>query len=381
MLLNATRRGGCSLAFQRAGLHQSGCCSLRPPSADPSHHQRSLCIAHASPSNDVSVFLEEIAVAQTPKRLKALIRVLEAQGGKALPPTDRAGLHPLLVPVCELGTAAGLPPSANVSGQVACLLRWPVPILHKNMPMPIVTMERGSKKVRLLSRSVNEHLHRPKLAIFCEMDANTDALSRARPVLGTQGAKVRPSPSSPQPLSRSSSSSSSSSSQAAGSESSEIYSPGKAEASGFGGPKAALYVVSRAGYFPDVCEGLAHKHLARGDKLSALIASEWYMRNDFFPGWGRPYEFGAELLADQKRDEEARDMARVAMRLPWWTLNSEFASIQEMAQLKGRSPEETRYLLSEEAAAAAQVQTQGAAKEVKTPQQADLWPFVGLDGC
>eukprot|EP00983_Pelagomonas_calceolata_P123426 1161003-Pelagomonas_calceolata.AAC.6 len=45
-------------------------------------------------------------------------------------------------------------------------------------------------------------------------------------------------------------------------------------------------------------------------QLSALIASEWYMRNDFFPGWGRPYEFGAELLADQKRDEEARDMAR-----------------------------------------------------------------------
>jgi len=30
---------------------------------------------------------------------------------------------------------------------------------------------------------------------------------------------------------------------------------------------------------------------------------------------------------------------------------------------------QTRYLLSEEAAAAAQVQTQGAAKEVKTPQQ------------
>jgi hypothetical protein len=42
---------------------------------------------------------------------------------------------------------------------------------------------------------------------------------------------------------------------------------GKAEVSGFGGPKAALYVVSKAGYFPDVCEGLAHKHLAKGDKV------------------------------------------------------------------------------------------------------------------
>jgi len=45
-------------------------------------------------------------------------------------------------------------------------------------------------------------------------------------------------------------------------------------------------------------------------QLSALIASEWYMRNEFFPGWARPYEFAAELLAGQKRDEEARDMAR-----------------------------------------------------------------------
>lgn len=47
-------------------------------------------------------------------------------------------------------------------------------------------------------------------------------------------------------------------------------------------------------------------------QLSALIASEWYMRNDFFPGWARPYEFAAQLLADQKRYEEARDMARCA---------------------------------------------------------------------
>lgn len=137
----------------------------------------------------VSVFLEEIAVTQTPKRLGALVRVsaldlcracsranpatnchdgnddsssarsqglpalrnllphiprrhlyvslspidgqvLEAQGGKAIQPTDRAGLHPLLVPVCEVGTASGLS-GTSMSGQVACLLRWPVPALHK----------------------------------------------------------------------------------------------------------------------------------------------------------------------------------------------------------------------------------------------------------
>jgi hypothetical protein len=60
-----------------------------------------------------------------------LAQVLEAQGGKAVQPTNRAGLHPLLVPLCEVGTAAGLPQASSSCGAVACLLRWPVPTLHK----------------------------------------------------------------------------------------------------------------------------------------------------------------------------------------------------------------------------------------------------------
>lgn len=48
--------------------------------------------------------------------------------------------------------------------------------------------------------------------------------------------------------------------------------------------------------FPDVCEGLALGHLGRGDVTSALVAAEWYMKEGrHFPGWGRPYEFAAEL--------------------------------------------------------------------------------------
>lgn len=41
-----------------------------------------------------------------------------------------------------------------------------------------------------------------------------------------------------------------------------------------------------------------------------MVASEWYMRNNHFPGWGRPYEFASELFGKLKRDEEARDFAR-----------------------------------------------------------------------
>lgn len=52
----------------------------------------------------------------------------------------------------------------------------------------------------------------------------------------------------------------------------------------------------QVGMFPDVCEALALGHLARGDQTSAMVASEWSMRNNHFPGWGRPYEFAFELL-------------------------------------------------------------------------------------
>lgn len=48
--------------------------------------------------------------------------------------------------------------------------------------------------------------------------------------------------------------------------------------------------------FPDVCEALSLGHLSRGDATSAMVASEWYMRNQHFPGWGRPYEFASELF-------------------------------------------------------------------------------------
>lgn len=53
---------------------------------------------------------------------------------------------------------------------------------------------------------------------------------------------------------------------------------------------------SQVGMFPDVCEALSLGHLSRQDTTSALVAAEWYMRNAHFPGWGRPYEFAAEVF-------------------------------------------------------------------------------------
>lgn len=49
-------------------------------------------------------------------------QVIEAKGGKALLPSDRSGLHPLLIPLAS---------DASGSERVTCLLRWPKPSQHK----------------------------------------------------------------------------------------------------------------------------------------------------------------------------------------------------------------------------------------------------------
>jgi len=87
--------------------------------------------------------------------------------------------------------------------------------------------------------------------------------------------------------------------------------------------------------FPDVAEALSLGHLGRGDVTSALVAAEWYMRNNQFPGWGRPNEFAADLYRRVgKREEECRDVARLALRAPWWSLRS-YEDCVSMAQLSG----------------------------------------------
>ncbi|GIL56818.1 hypothetical protein Vafri_12127 [Volvox africanus] len=278
---------------------------------------------------ETAVFLEEIAVSQTPKRLQGLMRVLEAQGGTSLSPSDRRGLHPLLVPLSARGD------------DVTCLLRWPEPSQFKNMLLPVVCMTRGSVGMTLVARSVDEYLHR----LLAEEDLAAGGTAADRPLA-----------------------------DAAGDDAEGLFRSGDVEAAGFGAGRTStsssspstagavqsgglqqgltVYLIRKAGMFPDVCEGLALGHLGRKDPTSAMVAAEWYMRGNHFPGWGRPYEFASEVYSNLGRHEEARDMARMSLRLPWWTLRAPFAAVATTASLPVDA-ERVMYLLSEEAAAAA----------------------------
>ncbi|GBF98503.1 hypothetical protein Rsub_11494 [Raphidocelis subcapitata] len=275
--------------------------------------------ARAMQIADHVTYLEEVSVTACPKLLPALLQVLQAQGHAIVPPSERAGLHPLVIP---LAAAPAPPPPAGASvvgdAVVLGLLRWADPGRHKGMALPVVAMSRGARGVRLLARSVDEYLHR--------------VLAEEEDAAGAGG---------PTPLADAASA-------ASPAAVAELYSRGAVERSGLGGAKFKLYLVKKAGMYPDVSEALSLGHLARGDVTSALVAAEWYMRNNHFPGWGRPYEFAAELYK-KTREEECRDVARLALRSPWWSLSCYEESVS-MAQLSG-TPEEVRWVLSEEAAA------------------------------
>jgi len=82
------------------------------------HLIRALHICHKTFFAEHSLYLEEVAVTPSPKRLDTLLKVLQAQGWRKLLPSDRMGLHPLLIPLAS---------DANEPNQVTCLLRWPEP--------------------------------------------------------------------------------------------------------------------------------------------------------------------------------------------------------------------------------------------------------------
>lgn len=67
--------------------------------------------------------------------------------------------------------------------------------------------------------------------------------------------------------------------------------------------------------------------------MKACHCVDRYMKRAHFPGWARPYEFNAQLYSRLRRVEEARDSARVALYMPWWTLRRGFGATAALAQL------------------------------------------------
>ena len=184
------------------------------------------------------------------------------------------------------------------------------------MELPIVRMSRGDRSLELLARTPSEYIHRA-LAEEDFKNTNNNDNSSTSPVAS-----------------------------AAGEAGTALYECGSVGRSGL--PTLDAYLVRRAGMFPDVCEALATAHITRGDTMSGLITAEWYMRQGHFPEWGRPYEFACGLLKEAGRPEESRDMARIALRTPWWSLRNGHEGMRQDAGMAAGGADALRAALDEQ---------------------------------
>lgn len=253
--------------------------------------------ASPSPSSfpDHIRFIENVAATEPPQHLPQLLSVLNARGDSIVSPGSKQGLIPLAVPL-----------SRNSSGSVTALLRWPT--APPGMEMPVVEVRKHG--VWLLAKSVDQFIHR----ILVEEDARNcldDEMTHAASIVGEK-----------------------------------LYEKGdfaKSQIADVDG-----YLIRKVGLFPDVLERKVMQHFEKGDQVSALVTGEFYARKKHFPGFARPFVFNAEILLKVGHKEEAKDAARGALKLPWWTLGCEYQDVARMAEWEDEQIESITEKITEE---------------------------------
>lgn len=212
---------------------------------------------------------------------------------------ELSNLHPHLFPIAK----------SNASGNYICALRRAYADdadyeSSSDAPWPIVEAQLGGPGMRLLSLN-SEHLMR-RIACECDFAGIGDAVSEYNDGLGSGIVKEKGLDAP--------------------------YEAGSAESLGYGVDK---YVLLRVGPFPDLYEKMALGHAERGDEASSLIAAE--ASNGKFVGFGSTFRFYARLLMSfENRAEEARDAARMCLRLPLPSIGmtaEEFSETAVLAQL------------------------------------------------
>ena len=249
---------------------------------------------------------------ETPELLASMLGYVDADSNSnADASTTLANLHPYLFPIAQ----------SRATGNLICGYRNPMTEeSDKGHPWPIVESRIGAPGMQLLSLS-SEHLMR---RIVCEVDfGGTDPDNLIQ--LYNEG------------LGRAGSGASSGAGAGGGSLGHDApYQPGAVAQLGYGVDK---YVLLKVGPFPDLYQNMARQHFAKGDEQSALIAAE--AANGKLHGFASTFRFYARLLSSlPNRHEEARDAARMCLRLPLPTIGLTAADVEEVAVL-GRMCEPT----------------------------------------
>ena len=218
---------------------------------------------------------------------------LIASMDRAAASDELVNLHPFLYPIAKSST----------SGHYICAYRDPHtdPTSKNNpQPWPIVETYVGAPGMRLLALN-SEHLMR---RIVCEADfenEDADIIAVYNEGLGT--------------------------SKLSETGLDTPYTPGDVEKLGYGVEK---FLLLRVGPFPDLYESMSRQHRQKGDERSSLIAAETASRK--LPGFGSTFLSYARLLRSfPQREEEARDAARMCLRLPLSTLGMSRDDFKEVS--------------------------------------------------
>ncbi|KAL9464287.1 hypothetical protein AB3S75_001979 [Citrus x aurantiifolia] len=218
-------------------------------------------------------FIKDVAATQPPQHLSHLLKLLKARGESIISPGAKQGLIPLAIPLAK-----------SSSDAVTALLQWPT--APPGMEMPVVEVWKHG--VRLLAKNVDQFIHR----ILVEEDAKN--------LLESSGMLFH----------------------AAAEAGEKLYKKGNFAKSQIS--DIDVYLLRKVGLFPDVLERKVMQHFAKGDHVSALVTGEFYTKKEHFPGFARPFVFNAEILLKVGRNLEAKDAARGALKLPWWTLGCKY---------------------------------------------------------
>ncbi|KAH9663643.1 protein IN CHLOROPLAST ATPASE BIOGENESIS [Citrus sinensis] len=207
-------------------------------------------------------------------------------GESIISPGAKQGLIPLAIPLAK-----------SSSDALTALLRWPT--APPGMEMPVVEVWKHG--VRLLAKNVHMHsvdqfIHR----ILVEEDAKN--------LLESSGMLFH----------------------VAAEAGEKLYKKGNFAKSQIS--DIDVYLLRKVGLFPDVLERKVMQHFAKGDHVSALVTGEFYTKKEHFPGFARPFVFNAEILLKVGRNLEAKDAARGALKLPWWTLGCKYQEVADIAQ-------------------------------------------------
>ena len=220
------------------------------------------------------------AGAVPPEHLPQLLAVLAALGHRPVAPSQRDGLHPLVLPLAaetvdEEGGGSG-------GGVIGLFLRPSLGPTASTSTLPIVRSGPGG--VDLIAFDATQFIHRALVLEDASATASAadSADSAAMKAMMMNDRRNRPV------------------ADAAGSLGRRLYTAGELAASPMPA-RPEVFIQRNVGKFPGVMTGLALAHENKGDALSALVTAEWYGNDTTFDGWGCAQAFNARMLARHDR--------------------------------------------------------------------------------